>query len=264
MTDVAHWNECLSVCEQAARAGGAVLLDWMGRFSVREKGPADLVTEADEASQKTIQGIVLGAFPDHAFLAEEGKRTETASESGYRWIVDPLDGTTNYVHGLPHFAVSIGLEYRGELVVGVVFDPLANDCFSAAKGQGAFLNGQCLQVSAATQASEALVAVGLPTQVRGDSREIATMVALMTRSRAIRRMGSTALNLSYVAAGRLDGCWCTGAKSWDVAAGVLLVREAGGQVTAADGNTLDIDRPNFLAAATPGLHAELLLVLRNA
>ena len=264
MADSNAGTKYLGICEEAARAGGKVLLDWMGRFSVREKGPADLVTEADEASQATIRTIVLDAFPDHAFLAEEGNAPAPRRGSGYRWIVDPLDGTTNYVHGLPHFAVSIGLEHGGEMLAGVVFDPLANECFSAAAGQGAFCAGKRLRVSAAHDVSQALVAIGLPTGVRADSKEIRTMTNLITRSQGMRRMGSTALNLSYVAAGRLDACWCTGAKAWDVAAGVLLVREAGGQVSAADGGRLDIDRPDFLASATLELHQQLLAILKAA
>ncbi|HEV3022829.1 MAG TPA: inositol monophosphatase family protein [Pirellulales bacterium] len=250
------------VCEKAARAGADVLRDWAGRFAVREKGPADLVTEADLASQEVIRRVLLGAFPRHGFLAEEpflanGTASIASQEDGLRWIVDPLDGTTNYVHGVPNYAVSIALEQAGELLVGTVYDPAADECFSAALGMGATCNGRRLHVSGAQCLSQALVAVSFSAQVRRGDREINDFLEVMLQAQATRRMGSSALNLCYVAAGRFDAYWATTTKTWDIAAGAILVREAGGVINSFDGGTLDLERPQFIAAATPALQHEL-------
>lgn len=244
------------ICQRAARAGGEVLLDWADRFSVREKGPSDLVTEADLAAQKTIREILLGEFPDHAFLAEEDEDIVSRS-SDWRWIVDPLDGTMNYVHRMPNFAVSIALEHRGEIVVGTVFDPTSGECYSAVKGRGAFLNDRRLSVSGATTLDQSLVAVSFAAHVRRDDPEIAHFVEVMLRAQGIRRMGSSALNLCYLAAGRFDGYWSKSTKIWDIAAGALLVSEAGGLITDFDGGPLVVSKPQFIAAATTPLHKAL-------
>jgi myo-inositol-1(or 4)-monophosphatase len=250
------------VCEESAKAGGAVLLDWAGRFQVREKGPSDLVTEADLASQVVIRDRLLAAFPDHGFLAEENEEIAGRGDD-YRWIVDPLDGTMNYVHGVPNFAVSIGLEHRGEVVVGTVYDPVTGECFSASKGRGAYLNGRRLSVSATTTMAEALIAVSFSAQVRRGDAEIEEFIRVMVPSRGTRRMGSSALNLCYLAAGRFDGYWSKSTKVWDIAAGALLVSEAGGVITDFEGGPLRIDRARFIAAATPQLHQELCGLLWN-
>lgn len=257
---IAQYNE---VCQRAARAAGAVLLDWAGRFSVREKGPSDLVTEADLAAQETIREILLGEFPEHGFLAEENEDIVSQS-SDCRWIVDPLDGTMNYVHRMPNFAVSIALERQGELVVGTVFDPSNGECYSAVKGQGAFLNGRRLAVSGVTTLDEALVAVSFAAHVHRDDPAIAQFVDVMLRAQGIRRMGSSALNLCYLAAGRFDGYWSKATKIWDIAAGALLVSEAGGVITDFGGGPLAVDKPQFIAAATPQMHKELRELLWQA
>ncbi|HEX7378329.1 MAG TPA: inositol monophosphatase family protein [Pirellulales bacterium] len=244
------------VCQRAARVGGEVLLDWAGRFSVREKGPSDLVTEADLAAQNAIRNVLLGEFPDHGFLAEENENI-TGAAADCRWIVDPLDGTMNYVHHMPNFSVSIALEQRGEVIVGTVFDPSNGECYSAAKGRGAFLNGNRLTVSGNSTLDQALVAVSFAAQVRRDDPEIAQFIEVMLRAQGIRRMGSSALNLSYLAAGRFDGYWSKATKIWDIAAGALLVTEAGGTITDYDGGPLAIAKPQFIAAATAPLHKEL-------
>ncbi|HUY87115.1 MAG TPA: inositol monophosphatase family protein [Pirellulales bacterium] len=248
------------ICEQAARAGGEVLLDWAGRFAVREKGPADLVTEADVAAQDAIRDVLLGAFPKHGFLAEENLSLPS-QEDGYRWIVDPLDGTTNYVHGLPQFAVSIALEQNGWLKTGVVYNPVTDECFSAAEGRGAHLNGQALRVSQVAELSQALVAASFPAKVRRGDPEIEDFLAVMLECQALRRMGSSALNLCYLAAGRFDAYWSRSTKAWDIAAGVLIVREAGGVVSGFDGRELDLADPRFIAAGTAPLHAQLSQML---
>jgi myo-inositol-1(or 4)-monophosphatase len=252
-------NEYLRVCEEAVRRGGREIQDWVGRFEVRHKGPADLVTQADLASQETVRRIVLGAFPEHSLLGEEtlpgqpvGERTE------YRWIVDPLDGTTNFVHGVPHYAVSLALERNGELLVGAVYDPSLDECFAAAAGRGAWLNGRPIHTSGVTQLSDALAAVGFPPNVKLDSPDMAVFLDMVGRCQAIRRSGSSALNLCYVAAGRFDLYWSYSTKIWDVAAGVLIVREAQGPVTSPSGGEFCLEEARFLAAATPELHAQLL------
>ena len=263
-------SEYLRACEEAARSAGAVLLDWQGRFQVREKGPADLVTEADWAAQKIIRRMLLGQFPDHDFVGEEDTSRHSSEKGdeptgvegdGCRWLVDPLDGTTNYVHGLPQFCVSIALERGKELLVGTVFDPVSGQLFSAEAGKGAFLDGHRLHTSQVSHMSDALVAASFRAKAARKSEEVKQFLEVLPRCQAIRRMGSTALNLCYLAAGQLDAYWGISARAWDVAAGILIVREAGGVVTAVDGGPFDLDRPTFAAAATPPLHQALVGIL---
>jgi myo-inositol-1(or 4)-monophosphatase len=250
----------LEVCERAARAGGAVLQDWAGRFEVKEKGRADLVTEADVASQQCVRDIILGAFPKHGFLGEENCSIPS-QEDGLRWIVDPLDGTTNYVHAIPGYTVSIALEQAGKLLVGTVFDPVSGECFSAMAGAGATLNGRPMHVSRVERLEGAVVAVSFPPQMRRDGPELAQFANVAMAAQSVRRSGSAALNLAYIAAGRFDGYWSSFNKIWDVAAGILLVLEAGGTVTGVDGRPFAIDPPHIIAAPTPSLHAELKAVI---
>ena len=195
----------MTVCEQAARAAGATLLDWVGKFSVREKGLADLVTEADVASQETIRRIVLSAFPGHSLLGEEDSPANGPQErSEYRWVADPLDGTTNYVHGVPHFAVSLALERNGVPLVGAIFDPLLEECFCATAGRGAYVNGSRIQVSQVDELSEAVACAGLPPGVKRDSPDLRIFTEAALRFQAVRRTGSAALNFAYLAAGRFE------------------------------------------------------------
>lgn len=249
-------DDFLDVCRRAAFAGGKQLRDWAGRFAVQEKGPADLVTEADFASQEAVRAVVLNAFPDHGMLGEENG-VSSVGRDGYRWIVDPLDGTTNYVHGLAQFAVSIALERNGLPLVGVVYDPSSDECFAAAAGRGAWVNDRPLRVSRVERLAQALVAASFPPRVRRTDAVVAEFLNIVERAQAVRRMGSSALNLAYVAAGRLDAYWAKDTKTWDVAAGWLLVREAGGMLTNMSGGECDLARPQFIAAATPPLHAEI-------
>lgn len=250
-------TDFLKTCERAARAGGHILLDWVGKIAAREKGPADLITEADLASQEEIQRIVLSTYPDHAFLGEEGNRPGPPGAE-YRWLVDPLDGTTNYVHQIPHYCVSVALERRNQLVCGAVFDPVSRECFTAEAGGGARLNGRSIAVSKVERLDQAVVAVSLPPKVQPGSRELSEMVRMAVESQALRRTGSAALNLCYVAAGRFDAYWGGNTKPWDVAAGTLMIREAGGVITDYSGRSLDINVPKFVAAATPQLHQQVL------
>ena len=255
----------LVVCEAAARAGGQVLLDWQDRFRTKQKGPKDVVTEADLASQKVIRKILLGAFPDHQFLGEEAepnrpprRKPVSAARSAYRWIVDPLDGTVNYVHHLPAYAVSIGLERGGKPLVGVVFDPLSGECFSAVRGRGAFLNDQPIRPTRCRRLEEALMGVSLSANVPRGSCEVRRFLEVMHGCQAIRRLGSAALSLCYVACGRLDGYFGAGVKSWDMAAGAVILREAGGVLTTASGEPFRLDCSEFASAATEKLHGELM------
>ncbi|MDP7017848.1 MAG: inositol monophosphatase family protein [Pirellulaceae bacterium] len=259
-------SEFIDVCEQAARAGSEQLLRWRGSFATREKGPKDLVTDADLASQDAIRRVVEAAYPDHRFLGEESDDTsDWASFSrGFCWVVDPLDGTTNYVHDLPAFSVSVALVHDGEPVAGVVLDPMLNECYRAVRGEGAELNGEPIRVSDCQEVSGALVAASFTADVRRDSEEVDRFVEMLYHCQAVRRLGSAALNLCYTGAGRLDGYWAASVKSWDVAAGVLIVREAGGQVTNLEGGRFDFGRPRLLAASTRPLHQQILSILSRA
>jgi myo-inositol-1(or 4)-monophosphatase len=260
----------LTVCESAARAGAAVLLELRHGFRVREKGPRDLVTEADTASQAAIRSVLWEAFPDHGFLGEETLPDDGARESGqregttaqYRWVVDPLDGTVNYVHQLPGYAVSVALERNGEPVVGVVLDPIIDECFTARASGGAQLNGEPIHAGKCTELDQALVAASFSSNVPRGSPEIARFIEALHACQSLRRMGSAALNLCYVASGRLDAYFATSLKRWDAAAGALIVREAGGVLTDLAGGPFDLGHPSLMAAGTPRLHEALLEVLR--
>jgi myo-inositol-1(or 4)-monophosphatase len=253
------FDDYMRVCEAAVRAGGRVVQDWAGRFEVHKKGPADLVTQADFASQEIVRKTVLGAFPNHSLLGEESEPNQSpAARTEYRWIVDPLDGTTNYVHAVPHYCVSLALERNGRPLVGAVYDPVLDECFTAIEGRGARLNRRPIRVSGVTALSEGLAAVGFPPNVPPDAPDLQVFLKMLPRCQAIRRTGSSALNLCYVAAGRFDLYWAYATRIWDVAAGVLIVREAGGRVTSPDGGEFVLEDACFLAAATPELHARLL------
>lgn len=259
-------QEFARVCEKAARAGGDVLLSYRGKFKVREKAPADLVTEADVASQKAIRDLVLGEFPDHDFLGEEDDHdARMDSDSEFTWIVDPLDGTTNYVHGLENYCVSVALQRRSssgvEIVEGAIFDPVRQMSFRATLGKGAFCDEQPIRVSDVQTLNQALVVASLPAKVNRDSAEVNNFLEVLFRCQAIRRLGSAALNLCYVASGRLDSYWATSVKKWDVAAGLLIVQEAGGCVSNLQGGPVDIDQPKFVVAGTAALQQEMVQLL---
>jgi myo-inositol-1(or 4)-monophosphatase len=265
-------SDFLEVCERAAREGGKRLLEWRGRVSPKHKGPKDLVTEADFASQNAIQEIVLGAFPDHRFLGEEspptsrpGKPAATAAQSadgpGFRWVVDPLDGTSNYVHGIPSYAVSVALEQDGQIIVATVFDPNHGECFTASRGGGAFLNRRRIRTSACNCVGDALIAVSFSAHVPRGSIEVRQFAEIVHECHGVRRLGSAALNLCYVACGRMDGYYTAAVRPWDVAAGVLMLTEAGGIVSAMDGGPFVLDRPHLVGAATAALHGELRAIL---
>jgi myo-inositol-1(or 4)-monophosphatase len=257
------YREHRQVAERAAREAGDLLLGLYGKVAAREKQPGDLVTEADSAAQRAIGEILAGAFPDSTLLAEEdGVQPDPANP--WRWVVDPLDGTTNFAHGFPFWCVSIALEHRGELVVGVIHNPITGQIFGATRGQGASLDGRPMKVSEATRLRDSLIATGLPTPFEPDAERTLALVRKMSiGTHSVRRTGSTALNLAYVAAGAFDVFYATKINPWDVAAGVVLVREAGGLVTALSGEDYDMYRLEILA--TNGrVHEETVRSLAEA
>lgn len=255
-------SRLLAVAELAARAGGAELLSWRGRFTAREKGARDFVTDADLASQKAVAATIAEHFPEHGVVGEESP-AGAAWDSEFCWVVDPLDGTTNYLHGYPFYAVSVAATRRGKLLAGAVYDPEREECFTAAAGEGASLNGQPMAASQAARVADALIAISLPADVSTKSPDFQRLITLTPLCQAIRRTGSAALNLAYVACGRFDAHWAHEIFPWDAAAGVLLIQEAGGAVTASDGEPFDVRRADYLTASTAELHAALLPLMRR-
>lgn len=250
----------LQTAQEASRIGGRVLQQWQSKFTAREKSPANLVTEADLASQDAIHSFIVTRFPDHKFLGEEGLDQQSGT-SEYRWVIDPLDGTGNYVHRFPYYCVSIGLEYQGRLVVGVIYDPTRDELFSAMKGAGAFLNGQRIRCSEVDKISEAMCMASLPVKTTAESAAIGRFLKVISEAQSVQRSGSAALNLCYVASGRVDAFWSTNLKPWDMAGGVLIVEEAGGQVTQTAGGPFELEVPDLLATNGTALHQDLSQLL---
>jgi myo-inositol-1(or 4)-monophosphatase len=241
--------------QEMAREAGALLMSYFGKVAIEYKGDADLVTKADRTSEKQIVEHIRRRWPDHDLVGEEGSRKETGSD--YRWYVDPLDGTTNFAHGHPVFCVSLALDYKGERIAGVIYDPNRNEMFAAEKGSGARLNGSPIHVSKTPRLQESLVATGFPSHKRHKNPNIHFYHQLTLRSHGVRRAGSAALDLCYVACGRYDAFWEFNLNPWDTAAGVLIVEEAGGKVTNFSGQPFSIDSRQVLASNTI-LHDELL------
>jgi myo-inositol-1(or 4)-monophosphatase len=250
MIPAGTYVDYLEAAQEAAQRGAAVLEEWRRRFSVREKGRFDLVTEADLASQKAIREFLSQRFPQHGFLGEEDKsgHGRPTADAPPTWIVDPLDGTTNYVHHVPFYCVSIGLQVAGELVAGVVLDPSRREMFKAARGMGAWLGDQRISTSRIDQLEQSLLATGFPPDMHGRDKLLDWWRYFGLRVHGLRRTGSTALNLAYLAAGRFDGYWAFDNNVWDVAAGVVLLREAGGTISNVDGSTYDPYAPDALAS----------------
>lgn len=247
--------EFAHLAEGIARQAGGLLRGFYEKGVATEyKGDVDLVTEADRASEQLIGERLHAMFPDHGVFGEEGTRDRLDGE--YRWYIDPLDGTTNFAHGFPAFCVSMGLEHRtpglapeedGEMVAGVIYDPLRNEMFSAERGRGAWLNGRRIHVSKTKILAEALTATGFPSQKRHSSPNIHFYQQITLRSHGVRRAGSAALDLAYVACGRLDGFWEFNLNPWDTSAGVLLVEEAGGTISHFEGGKFTLDSREVLA-----------------
>ncbi len=254
----------LNVAVKAARAAGAIInraaLD-LEALRVSQKQVNDFVTEADHASEQAIIDILLTAYPGHGILAEESGREHGAKDSECVWIIDPLDGTTNFIHGLPVYCVSIALLVRGKVEQAVIFDPTRNDLFTATKGRGAYCNSRRLRVAKRLRLQEALVATSAPFRSGAGSRaHMALLSEVSERTAGIRRSGSAALDLAYLAAGFTDAFFDTGLQAWDVAAGSLLVTEAGGLIGNYTGEALFLEQRECLAANAK-IYAQLALVL---
>ncbi len=233
-------------------------------LQVSRKGPADFVSAADLKAERVLRDELHKARPDYAFLMEESGAQAGSPESDRCWIVDPLDGTTNFLHGLPHFAISIGLTEGDQVIAGVVYDPVKEELFFAEKGGGAYLNDRRMRVSARGRLEEALLATGIPFKGRGGEEQFAQELdQAMRHTAGVRRWGTASLDLAYVAAGRVDGFWERDLSPWDVAAGLLLVREAGGYVTAIDGGPVRLDGRSFLAA-NDSLHDKLVALFSDS
>ena len=271
--DVIQKIGCLS---EICRKAGHIVLGHYGKTDTAEhKGEIDLVTIADRESERYIIGELSHLFPGHEIIAEEehggdeglkggGKRkTGTKRNGEFRWLVDPLDGTTNFAHSFPHFCISLGLEYEGVAVFGMVYAPIQDELFIGIKGRGATLNGRRVSVSKVSSLVDSIIATGFPYDRRSNPRNnMELFQRMMTRVQGIRRCGSAALDLCYLACGRLDGFWELRLKPWDMAAGVVIVREAGGRITNIRGGILDIYKDDILASNTL-LHREMLDALEG-
>lgn len=255
-----NFSGYLDAAWQAAEAASEIIhANWHKPKTIGYKGAIDLVTETDRQCESAIVGILTRHFPEHSILAEEKTLLERR-ENSFLWIVDPLDGTTNFAHGYPHFCVSIGLEHYGEVILGLVYDPMRRECFRAIKDHGATLNGRRIRCSAVGDLDKALLATGFPY----DSREhadyyLSYLKAFLTRCQGIRRNGSAALDLCYVACGRIDGYWELKLKPWDVAAGSLIVTEAGGRLSDFRSRPFDI-RGGETLAANALIHAHMACI----
>ncbi|MCG8651119.1 MAG: inositol monophosphatase [Pirellulales bacterium] len=248
----------------AEKAGRALTRDFgeVENLQVSRKGPSDFVSVADTKAERIIRQELEKARPGYGFLMEESGAT--AGDGDRRWIVDPLDGTLNFLHGIPHFAISIALEERGSVIAGVVYQPLTDEMFWADRGEGAYLHDRRLRVSGRSSLGDSVIATGIPYRGHGDADSyIRELRSIMGEVAGVRRLGAAALDLAYVAAGRCDGFWETGLSAWDVAAGAIIVREAGGIVTDGQGRSATIESKSFVAA-NPDIHAPLLKLVSPA
>jgi len=254
-------NDFLTIAEKAARSAGRILIELRSAdLQIRKKGAVDLVTDADKQSENLIREIINSHFPDHSFKAEEG--TQSAGDSGYLWLVDPLDGTTNYAHGFPVYCVSIGLLKNNEIIAGCIYSPCLDECFTAEKGRGGYLNGKRISVSKTSSLDDSLLATGFPYDIRvSEDNNLKEFAAFYRKAQAVRRAGAAAMDLAYVACGRLDGFWEFKLSPWDIAAGILLVEEAGGEVSSWTAGKADIFKGEILAS-NGLIHKQMVDVLK--
>ena len=247
--------------ETACQAGQLLLEKFDRGIAVIKKGDINLVTEADLASEALIIERIKSYYPKHSILAEEsGEAVVIVGDTSWKWIIDPLDGTTNYAHGYPCFCVTLALEHHGEIVIGVTFDPTRNELFAAERGRGASLNNKPLRVSNCDNLGDALIVTGFPYDIKQRDNFARHLTNMLLSSRGVRRDGSAAIDMAYVACGRFDGFWEEGLHAWDVAAGLLLIEEAGGQVTYYDGSSFSIYAPP-ICASNGLIHSQMLQIL---
>lgn len=263
-----YLSPALNVMVAAARKAARLLVrdfNELEHLQVSMKGPADFVTSADERTERILFEELSKARPGYGFYGEEGGMREGPDKT-HRFIIDPIDGTTNFLHGVPHFAISIALEREGQLVSAVVYNPITDELYVAEKGHGAYLNDKRLRVAARKELAPSLIATGIPFMARGTNEErersLAEVKTVVSRTAGIRRFGSAALDCAFVAAGRFDGFWERDLNPWDIAAGILLVREAGGLVTNLDG-TPDPLRNGDILATNEALHPQLMKLLQH-
>ena len=251
----------LNFAIEVARDAGQLLLEKFDRnIKVSKKGDINLVTEADLASEALIIERIKSYYPKHSILAEESGNAVTNGEDTWKWIIDPLDGTTNYAHGYPCFCVTLALEHDGEIVIGITFDPTRNELFAAERGRGASLNNKPIRVSATETLGDSLIVTGFPYDFKRREDFSRHLTQFLLNSRGIRRDGSAAIDMAYVACGRFDGFWEEGLNPWDMAAGVLLIEEAGGLVSGYDGSKFSIYSPPMVAS-NGLIHPQMLKVL---
>jgi myo-inositol-1(or 4)-monophosphatase len=252
----------LNFAQQTAREAGKILLDKFGKkINIYKKGEINLVTEADLASEKYIISQINTYYPKHSILAEESGVAVTDGNSLWKWIIDPLDGTTNFAHGYPIFCVTIAVEYQGEIVIGVTYDPTRDEMFTAEKGSGAFLNNKQIHVSETEKLGDAMLCTGFPYDVAQQENFEKHLKNFVIKARSLRRDGSAAIDLAYVACGRFDGFWEEGLNPWDVAAGKLLIEEASGRVSYYDDSDFSIYKPP-ICASNGIIHGSMLEVLK--
>ncbi len=247
-----------------AKTAGQLLKDGFGeKHHIQHKSAIDLVTEMDKKSEAYLLGQIRGKFPTHTVIGEESGKTTGSDQDGV-WLIDPLDGTSNYAHGLPIFSVSMAYQYQGQMQLGVVYDPMLDECYTAEKGQGAYLNEKRISVSDTQEMVKAMLVTGFPYNVHHTQDDNLDYFAnFIKNAQAVRRLGSAALDLCYVAAGRLDGYWEIQLQAWDAAAGILILAEAGGQVTKPDGTPFELAPPYAMVAANPIIHAKMLEIIRG-
>jgi len=252
----------LNFAIETAREAGQILLERFGRkINISKKGDINLVTEADLASEKFIIEKIRSRYPKHAILAEESGEAIIEGDQTWKWVIDPLDGTTNYAHGYPCFCVTLALEHDGEIVVGVTFDPTREELFASERSGGATLNNKPIRVSETAELKDALLVTGFPYDTRERENFARHFTGFTHKSRGIRRDGSAAIDMAYVACGRFDGFWEEGLHAWDVAAGVLLIEEAGGRVSYYDDSKFSIYKPP-ICASNNLIHREMLEILK--
>jgi myo-inositol-1(or 4)-monophosphatase len=257
-------NEFLNTATKAARCAGQFIIDNLGKISRSDidlKRASDFVTRIDKESEKIIINNIKERFPYHHILAEESIHEKETGE--YRWIIDPLDGTTNYIHGYPVFSISIALEYRKEIILGVIFDPIRNELFTAEKGRGAFLNEKLIKISSVASMQESLITTGFPFRKKDlIDPYLELFKNIFHKVTDLRRAGSAAIDLAYLACGRCEGFFEIGLSPWDIAAGAIMIKEAGGFVTDFSGGT-DYLLTGNIVAGIPAVHEELLVDVRN-